>query len=202
MQQPPSPKHNLQPYLQTSEGQWCGPLYTRILHNTLSGAPRRTGGGVGSARTQMQQKKWPNTTCLKCQSPLNNTHILGGCRHTSTLRTKRHNNTFLLLHQLLKQSNGGRCPVIGVDLRKTPVMDFSKHIPKTENTTPSDLPLITHPENEGLQDDKKPMGRHATLYRSTFSLHNTDPHIINYILSEQSATNSGPTENSESIIHT
>ena len=36
-------------------------------------------------------------TCTKCQSPLTNTHILGGCRYTAKLRTKRHNSTFRLL---------------------------------------------------------------------------------------------------------
>ena len=47
-------------------------------------------------------------TCTKCQSPLTNTHILGGCRYTAKLRTKRHNSTFCLLHQHLQKSNGGR----------------------------------------------------------------------------------------------
>ncbi len=69
IKQPPSPKHNLQPYPQTSEEQWCRPLYTRILHNTLSGAPRRTGGGMGSTRAQMQQKKWPQPDMLKMPIP-------------------------------------------------------------------------------------------------------------------------------------
>jgi hypothetical protein len=77
------------------------------------------------------------------------------------LITKRHNNTFLLLHQLLQKSYGGRWPVIGVDLGKTPVTDFSKHTPKTDDTTPSDLPPITHPEHEGLQDDKQIVQSHG-----------------------------------------
>jgi len=38
--------------------------------------------------------------CTKCQSPLTNPHILGGCIFTAKLRTKRHNSTFRLLLQL------------------------------------------------------------------------------------------------------
>ncbi len=53
------------------------------------------------------RKHGPTPTCSQCKSPLNNTHILGGCKYTAKLRTKRHNVTFLLLHQLLQQSNGG-----------------------------------------------------------------------------------------------
>ena len=55
-----------------------------------------------------KRKSGQTPTCYKCQSPLNNTHLLGGCSHTAKLRTKRHNITFLLLHQLLQTSNGGR----------------------------------------------------------------------------------------------
>ena len=101
-----------------------------------------------------KRKTGPSRICSKCQSPLNNTHLLGGCSHTAKLRTKRHNNTFLLLHQLLQKSNGGRWPFIGVDLWKQPVTGFYKHIPNTNDTTPSNLPPITNPEQEGLQDDK------------------------------------------------
>jgi hypothetical protein len=44
-------------------------------------------------------------TCTKCIPPLNNTHILGGCKHNAKLRTKRHNSTFPLLHQPLQNTN-------------------------------------------------------------------------------------------------
>ena len=103
-------------------------------------------------------KSGPTPTCSKCQAPLNNTHLLGGCSHTAKLRTKRHNNTFLLLHQLLQKSNGGRWPVIGIDLGKTPITDFRNTKPKTDDTPLSNLPPITHPEQEGLQDDKNAAG--------------------------------------------
>ncbi len=42
-----------------------------------------------------------------------------------------------------------------MDLGKTPVTDFRKHTPKTEDTNPSHLPPIPHPDQEGLHDDKQ-----------------------------------------------
>ena len=79
---------------------------------------------------------------------------MGGCRTTSKLRTKSHNNTFLPLHQLLQNTNGGRWPVIGFDLGKTPIKDFTTLKTDTTDDTTSQLPQITHPEEEGLQNDK------------------------------------------------
>jgi hypothetical protein len=59
-----------------------------------------------------------------------------------------------------------------VDLGKHPVTDFQKNIPTTKDTTPSNLPPITQPEHEGLQDDKNENGE--------------TPHIIpEYILPAQ-----------------
>jgi len=100
------------------------------------------------------RKHGPITICRKCLSPLNNTHILGGCIHTVKLRTKRHNSTFLLLHQLLQNTNGGRWPIIGLDLGNKLVANFSKHNTDIEEMTPSKLQPIPHLDQEGLQDDK------------------------------------------------
>jgi hypothetical protein len=89
--------------------------------------------------------------------PLTNkqhTHILGDSRTTSKLRTKRHNNTFLLLHQLLQNTNGGRWPIIGLDLGNTPIRNFTTLKPDTTKDTTTQLPQILHPEEEGLQNDK------------------------------------------------
>jgi hypothetical protein len=93
--------------------------------------------------------KMPLTT-----KSLNSTHILGGCRTTSKLRTKKHNNTFLLLHKFLQITNGGRWPMIGVDLGNTPIKDFTTLKPDITKATASQLPQILHPEEEGLQNDK------------------------------------------------
>jgi hypothetical protein len=70
-----------------------------------------------------------------------------------------------------------------VDLGKHPVTDFQKTIPTTKDTTPSNLPPITQPEHEGLQDDKNENGE--------------TPHIIpEYILPAQSR----PTHHKPDII--
>jgi hypothetical protein len=59
-----------------------------------------------------------------------------------------------------------------MDLGKRPVTDFSNHIPMTEDTTPSTLPPITQPDQEGLQEDK--------------NINAETPHIIpEYILPAQ-----------------
>jgi hypothetical protein len=81
------------------------------------------------------KKHGPTPTCTKYMSPLNNTHILGGCKHTVKLRTKRHNRTFVFLHHLLHNANGGRWPTIGLGLGNKPVTYFSKHNTNIEETT-------------------------------------------------------------------
>ena len=63
-----------------------------------------------------------------------NTHILGACRFTAKFRTQRHNNTFKLLHQLLQDTDGGRWPIVGMDLGHIPVTDF-----KTLPISPSNI---------------------------------------------------------------
>ena len=65
-----------------------------------------------------KRKHSPSLKCTKCQSPLTNTHILGGCRFTAKLRTKCHNSTFRLLLRHLHKSNGGRWPIL-CDARTT-----------------------------------------------------------------------------------
>ena len=39
-------------------------------------------------------------------------------------KTRRHKSTFTLLHQLLSRENGGRWPIIAMDLGRQPVKDF------------------------------------------------------------------------------
>ena len=107
------------------------------------------------------RKHGPTLTGTKCHSPINKPHILGGCRSTSKLRMKRHNNTFLLLHRLLQTSNGGRWPIVGVDLGDTPIKDFTNLKPDIEETTASQLSQILHPEEKGLQHDKPNIRNHS-----------------------------------------
>ena len=101
-----------------------------------------------------RRKHNPSPICTKCQSPLTNTHILGGCRTTARLRTKRHNSTFRLLLQHLQKSNGGRWPILCADLGRKPITDFSTLPHDLDTTIPTPLQGIPHSVQEGLQDDK------------------------------------------------
>ncbi len=102
-----------------------------------------------------KRKHDPSLICTKCQSPLTNMRILGGCRFTAKLRIKRYNSTFRLLLQQLQKSNGGRWPILCAYLGHKPVTDFSNltsdlYTPHT-HTHHQDIKPSTQ---EGLQDDK------------------------------------------------
>ena len=101
-----------------------------------------------------KRKHSPSLICTKCQSPLTNTHILGGCKHTAKLRIKRHNSTFRLLLQHLRKSNGGRWPILCADLGHKPVTDFTDLTSDTDTSPHSHYHDIKHSTQEGLQDDK------------------------------------------------
>ena len=45
--------------------------------------------------------------CTKCNQPLTNIHLLGGCKHNTKLRTSRHNSTLKLLHEDLENTTEG-----------------------------------------------------------------------------------------------
>jgi len=94
-----------------------------------------------------KRKHSPCRICTKGQSPLTNTHILGGCRFTAKLKTKRHNRTFRLLLQLLRKSNGGRWPILCVDLGHKPVTNFSNLMDDID--TPTHTPSRQHTLNTG-----------------------------------------------------
>jgi hypothetical protein len=100
---------------------------------------------------------------INMDQPLTNTHLLGGCKHNSKLRTSRHNSTFKLLHEQLEKHNGGRWPIISMDLGNKSVKDFRIQT-KIEMTTPqSDSSLqALEATNEGLQNDKK-KSQHPTI---------------------------------------
>jgi hypothetical protein len=100
------------------------------------------------------RKYGPSLTCTKCQSPLINTHILGGCRFTAKLCTRRHNSTFKHLHQLLQNTDGGRWPVVGMHMGHKPVTDFNTLTTPPLDTEQTQLEAIKHPNQEGTQHDK------------------------------------------------
>ena len=62
--------------------------------------------------------------------------------------------------------------MIGLDLGNKPGIDFSKHKIAIDETTPSHLPPIPHPHQEGLHDDNndntcKLTNLHADLRKIT-----------------------------------
>ena len=101
-----------------------------------------------------KRKHSPSLVCTKCQAPLTNTHILGGCRFTAKLRIKRHNSTFRLLLQHLQKSNGGRWPILCADLGHKPITDFTSLNLDTDTPQYYHHQDIKHSTQEGLQDDK------------------------------------------------
>ena len=147
-----------------------GTIYSRILQHARTTGSDHTICAYSTApfraRRDSMEVAWgvhihrckrkhnPSLICTKCQSPLTNTHILGGCRFTAKLRIKRHNSTFRLLQELLQKSNGGRWPILCADLGQKPVTDFDNLMEDIRNPTQADLTGITHPLQEGLQDDK------------------------------------------------
>ena len=120
--------------------------------------------GVHRYRLQPKFGKHQPLLCGKCQQKLTNTHILGGCYSTSRLRIARHHSTFKLLVERLKKSNGGRWPILSMDLGNGPVRDFDTQLKiEREHTfhqthenhmggTPSPTPPSTG--EEGMQDYK------------------------------------------------
>jgi hypothetical protein len=101
-----------------------------------------------------KRKHSPSLICTKCQPPLTDTHILGGCRFTAKLIIKRHNSIFRLLLQQLQNSNGGKWPIQCADLEHKPVTDFSNLTSDLDITPHSHHYDIKHSTQEGLQDDK------------------------------------------------
>ncbi len=101
-----------------------------------------------------KRKHSPSLTLTKCKSPLANTHILGGCRFTAKLRTKRHNITFSLLLQLLQNTKGGRWPILCADLGHKLITDFSSLIADVDTPAHPHHKGIAHSTQEGLHDDK------------------------------------------------
>ncbi len=103
-----------------------GGIHTIPAHSNTPYRARRDALEVmwGVHVHRCRRKHGPSLTCTKCHSPLTNTHILGGCRFTANLRTQRHNNMFKLLHQLLQEADGGRWPIVGMDLGQKPVTHF------------------------------------------------------------------------------
>jgi ribonuclease HI len=90
-----------------------GTIYGQILHDARTTSSDHTIHAYSTApyraRRDSLEVTWgvhihrckrkhsPTLICTKCQSPLTNTQILGGCRYTAKLIIKRHNSTFRFL---------------------------------------------------------------------------------------------------------
>ena len=103
--------------------------------------------------------------CGKCNQPRTNTHLLGGCKHSSKLRTSRHNSTFKLLNDLLKSHNGGRWPIDSMDLRKNPIKDFKTHTQK-ELKLATSRPYSTSPRGHARRTTAKRQNNNATPHNN------------------------------------
>ncbi len=90
--------------------------------------------------------------CKKCNQPLTNTNLIGGCKYNTKLITSRHNNTFKLLRGLLETHNIGRWPILSMDLERKPASDFTTQTHITPQEDHSLQPLET--TQQGLQNDK------------------------------------------------
>jgi hypothetical protein len=121
--------------------------------------------------------------CTKCKQPLANTQLLGGCKHNSKLRTSRHNNTFKLLHEELEKYNGGRWPIISMDLGNKPIKDFKSQI-KIEMTTPQEDTTLQALEasHEGLQNDKEKSHHPTIMPTNLLAKHKRPQHYKPYII--------------------
>jgi hypothetical protein len=111
----------------------------------------------------------PHSDVRNATHQTKNTHILGGCRSTSKIRIKRHNNTFLLLHKLLQTSNGGRWPIVGIDLGNKPTMNFTNLKSNMEETTTPQLPQILLPKTRAFKTTNHTYQTIHELYRNISS---------------------------------
>jgi hypothetical protein len=81
---------------------------------------------------------------------------LGGCKYNAKLRTSRLNIAFKLLQDLLGTHNGGRWPMLSMDLGSKPVKDFKAQTKLETTTQQEDHSLQTlQATQEGLQHDKE-----------------------------------------------
>jgi hypothetical protein len=79
-----------------NEARTKGPDHTIHAYSTAPFRAKRDSLEVawGVHIHRYKRKHIPTLICTKCQSPLTNTHILGGRGFIAKLRTKRHNSTF------------------------------------------------------------------------------------------------------------
>jgi hypothetical protein len=137
----------------------------------------------------------------KCNQSPTNTHLLEGCKYNAKLRTSRHNTTFKLLNDLLQTHNGGKWPILSMDLGNKPVNNFKAQTHIETTTTQEDQRLqSTEAAQEGLQNDKAAI-KHPTIIPNTIlPKHKRPKHhkpdiirAIGYSINSRGALVAGPT---------
>jgi hypothetical protein len=135
-----------------------------------------------------KRKHNPSLICTKCQSPLTNTYILGGCRFTAKLRAKRHNNTFRLLLQLLLKSNGRRWPILCADLGHEPVTNVNNLTVDIDTSSHTHHQGLAHSIQEGLQEDKSEIRTTQNSYQTTSYTRDINPNTTSQAASGRLAS--------------
>ena len=108
--------------------------------------------------TKAHKHRFP--TCTRCGHKLTHSHLLGGCYTTAKLKISRHHSTFKLLQQLLTNENGGRWPILAMDLGIQSTRDFEQQLEDCRADllqTPADSPEETDDQ------DHKPDQYYATI---------------------------------------
>ena len=108
--------------------------------------------------TKAHKRRFP--TCAKCGHKLTHSHLLGGCYTTSKLRISRHHSTFKLLHQLLSEENGGRWPILAMDLGIQPTRDFEQQLEDCRADISQPPARNANSEDD---DDTKPDEHYTTI---------------------------------------
>jgi hypothetical protein len=131
----------------------------------------------------------------KCNLPLTNTHLLGGCKYNAKLRISSYKSTFKLLHDLLQTHNGGRWPILNMDIRNKPVKDFKAQMHIETTTIQEDHTLQSiEATHEGLQIDKANIKHHTIIPNTIIPKHKSSKHhkldiiiAVGYIINSRGA---------------
>ena len=88
--------------------------------------------GVHAHRLKRLVPQHQHAHCRKCGRILTstNSHMVAGCGTHTRLRTARHHSTFTLLVESLQHSDGGRWPLLAMDLGTGPIKDFEAEFQK------------------------------------------------------------------------
>ena len=117
------------------------------------------------------------------------------------MRTSRHNNTFKLLHELLQTHNGGRWPILSMDLGNKPVKNSkTQTLLETINTQEDHTLQSIEATQEGLQNDNIHIKHPTIIPNNILPKHRRPKHqkpdiirAIGYITTSKGALVADPT---------